>query len=241
MTLSFDAVARFKAKGGRRHVRCRDFRQTRLSRTLLGTASWERGRLARKWDGEAAADQCGRDARVPRTPCPRKRLRGVKSAEMPLEPTPNRGRTPSPRGKKYLAYRPPPSISIAYEQRPGLRQAAGMLGCVSHVQVKPGTGKRERRGAPPGRTVRSIRAGRAGAESGTRCGPRKPEPRSAPRPARRRLAALASDRERRHRPRFRRRPGQDAIRPRRRPPFRESGAPRGRRSGRGSRRARRGG
>ena len=32
---------------------------------------------------------------VPRTPCPRKQLRGVKSAEVPLEPTPNHGRTPS--------------------------------------------------------------------------------------------------------------------------------------------------
>jgi len=28
--------------------------------------SWERGRLARKWDGKTAAERCGRDARVPR-------------------------------------------------------------------------------------------------------------------------------------------------------------------------------
>ena len=32
--------------------------------TCAGTASWERSCPARKWDGEAAADQCGRDARV---------------------------------------------------------------------------------------------------------------------------------------------------------------------------------
>ena len=95
----------FEAHAGERHVRCGVFRRARLSRTLWGTASWERGRPARKWDGEAAADQCGRDARVPRTPCPRKQLRGVKSAEMPLEPTPNRGTTPSPWGKKFLDLR----------------------------------------------------------------------------------------------------------------------------------------
>ena len=64
------------------------FRQACLSRTLLGPASWERGRPARKWDGEAAADQCGRDARVPRTPVPRKQLRGVKSDEEPLRTDP---------------------------------------------------------------------------------------------------------------------------------------------------------
>ena len=54
------------------------------------------------------------------TPCPRKWLRGVKSASNPLEPNPNHGRTPSPWGKKYLDYRPPSSISKTYEQRPGL-------------------------------------------------------------------------------------------------------------------------
>ena len=43
------------------------FRRARLSRTLSGTASWERGRPARKWDGEAAADQCRRGARVWKT------------------------------------------------------------------------------------------------------------------------------------------------------------------------------
>ena len=48
-------------------------------------ASSRRGRPARK---EAAADQCGRDARVPRTPCPRTFARGVPgenpTAHMPL-------------------------------------------------------------------------------------------------------------------------------------------------------------
>ena len=90
-------------------------------------ASRGRGRPARtraKRPEENAGRMPASEGRaVPRTPCPRKRLRGVKSAEMPLEPTPNRGRTPSPWGKKYLAYRPPPSISIGCEQRPGL--AAG--------------------------------------------------------------------------------------------------------------------
>ncbi len=74
------------------------FRRACLSRTLLGTASWERLWPACKWDGEAAADRCGRATSVPRTPCPCKQLRGVKSAGNPLEPAPNHGRTPSPWG-----------------------------------------------------------------------------------------------------------------------------------------------
>ena len=51
---------------------------------------------------------------------PRKWLRGVKSAGNPLEPTPSHGRTPSPWGWKISRPRSPPSISIGYEQRPGL-------------------------------------------------------------------------------------------------------------------------
>ena len=39
---------------------------------------------------------------------------------MPLEPTPNRGTTPSPWGKKFLDPRSLLPISIAYEQRTGL-------------------------------------------------------------------------------------------------------------------------
>ena len=83
-------------------------------------SSWERLCLARKWDGETTADRCGRDTSVPRTPFPRKWLRGVKSAEMPLEPTPNHGTTPSPWGEKIS--RPPlyPSTSRGYEQHPRL-------------------------------------------------------------------------------------------------------------------------
>ena len=100
-----------------------------LSRTLLGTASWERGRPARIDRRRPRPPICGRDARVPRTPCPRKQLRGVKSAGNPLEPTPNHGRTPSPWGKKYLDPRSPPSISRGYEQRPGLEAGPGGAPC----------------------------------------------------------------------------------------------------------------
>ena len=88
----------------------------------MGTASWERGRPARKWDGEVAVDQCGRDARVPRTPCPRKRLRGVKSASNPPEPTSTTEKHRLRGGKKYLDPLSTPYISIAYEQRPGRRR-----------------------------------------------------------------------------------------------------------------------
>ena len=42
----------------------RRFRERRPPRMRV---SWERGRLARKWDGKTAVERCGRDARVPRT------------------------------------------------------------------------------------------------------------------------------------------------------------------------------
>ena len=65
---------------GPRHVRCGVF-----ARHASRECSWAR----RPGNGASS----GRA--VPRTPCLRKWLRGVKSAEMPLEPTPNHGRTPS--------------------------------------------------------------------------------------------------------------------------------------------------
>ena len=49
---------------------------------------------------------------VPRTPCPRKRLRGVKSAGYPLEPTPNHGTAPA-------APACPPSLGRAAGERRG--------------------------------------------------------------------------------------------------------------------------
>ena len=55
---------------------------------------------------------------------PRTARRGVKSAPKPFEPTPNRGTTPFPWGEKYLEPRSPFSISISYEQRPGLSSSA---------------------------------------------------------------------------------------------------------------------
>ena len=112
------------------------FRRARLSRTLLGTppwerrvlqtrASWERGRLARIDRRRSCRPICGRDARVPRTPFPGKWPRGMKSAEMPLEPTPNRGTTPSPWGKKFLDPRSLLPVSIACEQRTELPGSQG--------------------------------------------------------------------------------------------------------------------
>ena len=65
-----------------RHVRCGVFaghasRERSWARRPGNGASSRRGCPARKWDGEAAADQCGRAARVSRTPCPRAFARGV--------------------------------------------------------------------------------------------------------------------------------------------------------------------
>ena len=62
---------------------------------------------------------CGRDTSIPRTPCPRKQIHGVKSDKRPLEPSPYRGTMPSAWGK-YLNPRSPPSISRSYQQRPCL-------------------------------------------------------------------------------------------------------------------------
>ena len=62
-------------------------------------------RASRPHGGEAPAGrECGRDARVPRTPCPHKRLRGVKSASNPLVPLLNRGRTPFLWGDNILTF-----------------------------------------------------------------------------------------------------------------------------------------
>ena len=51
---------------------------------------------------------------------------GAKSADQTHELPRNRGRTPFPRGEKYLDPRSPPSISRAYEQRPGLFSRCGV-------------------------------------------------------------------------------------------------------------------
>ena len=77
-------------------------------------ASWERLCPARILIS-GAPPLCGRDTSVPSVPC--KHRRGVKSDNPLLEPTPNRGTTLSPWGKKYLEPRSPPSISIGYEHR----------------------------------------------------------------------------------------------------------------------------
>ena len=76
---------------------------------------------------------------VPRTPFPRKWPRGVKSAEMPLEPTPNRRTTLSPWGKKFLDPRSLLPVSIAYEQRAGLGRAAA-CGASAPPAVGAGSG-----------------------------------------------------------------------------------------------------
>ena len=73
-----------------------------LGHGVLGTArpghgaSWERERPARIFFRAFALVRAGRA--VPRTPYPRKRLRGVKSAKTPFEPTQNHGKTPPPWG-----------------------------------------------------------------------------------------------------------------------------------------------
>ena len=123
------------------------FRQTCLSRTLLGTASWVRGRPARI-DSVAVLPSHLRAGRprtqdaVPAQVAPWGEIR-----RKPLEPTPNRGRTRPPRGKKYLDPRSLSIISIRYEQRPG-----------PAVGRRPATGTRAASCSAPGEPAREEQA-----------------------------------------------------------------------------------
>ena len=56
-------------------------------------SSWERGCPARKWDGKTAADRCGRDTSVPRTPV---------SGAAPIRPNRVPPHEPIPRREKAL-------------------------------------------------------------------------------------------------------------------------------------------
>ena len=64
-------------------------------RRILG-ALVSRPHFFRALRPRAGGTQAFAERAVPGTPFPRKRPRGVKSAEMPLEPIPNHGTTPSP-------------------------------------------------------------------------------------------------------------------------------------------------
>ena len=62
---------------------------------------------------------------VPRTPCPRKQLRGTKSDQKPLEPTPTRGTTPSAGGNSSTpALHPPYRYVTNSAPRFGRRRAS---------------------------------------------------------------------------------------------------------------------
>ena len=75
------------------------WRRTSRVRGRLARIGWLRTRFGPHAGGTRASDGCA----VPRTPRPRKQLRGVKSDNKPLEPTPYRETTPSAWGQKYLA------------------------------------------------------------------------------------------------------------------------------------------
>ena len=132
-----------------RHVRCGAF-----ARYASRKRSWARrpGNAcvppANGTTRPTVADRCGRDTGVPRTPCPRKQLRGVKSDKKPLEPTPNRRATPSPWGENISTPDLDPlyqklansargsasPCSISCDRLPGRRRRfrvrAGPFGCV---------------------------------------------------------------------------------------------------------------
>ena len=94
---------------------------------------------------------------VPRTPCPRKRLRGEKSTSTPLEPIPNRGSTPFPTRR---------SVGIDVWPRAGRRETA--LG-----GAPPPTNERACSGAGPRECPSPRKRGRGSepvSRSPSRCG-----------------------------------------------------------------------
>ena len=96
---------------------------------------------------------------VPRTPYPRKRLRGVKSASNPLEPILNRGRTPFLWGKGYPDLRFSQTISIDYGHSTSLVGGAVRIPaacCIRSSGARP---------APEGCYPRGAHRGRAGASA----------------------------------------------------------------------------
>ena len=120
---------------------------------LLGTALPGNAGVSPAQGCEALVDKnAGGTQAFPGT-CPRKRCRGVKSAQKPLEPTPNRGTMPSPWGRKYLAFLSTFAISIGYEQRTGLRfrhEACPLWGFRTggwRYRAIPGARETARRGA----------------------------------------------------------------------------------------------
>ena len=95
------------------------FRRARLSRTLLGTASWER----RVWKTRRSQDA------VPAQVAP--------WGEIRQQPPSNRTQTTEERrlrgGERYLDPLSAPSISRIYEQRPGLKQGNAL----AHLPRRP--------------------------------------------------------------------------------------------------------
>ena len=101
--------------------------------------AWRRAPATNLRSALAGGTPASEGRAVPRTPFPRKWPRGVKSAEMPLEPTPNRRTTPSPWGK-FVDPRSLLPVSIAYEQRAGLGRAAACASAPPAVGAGSGAG-----------------------------------------------------------------------------------------------------